>query len=117
MAHQEKRLRQIFSALPPTEQHSLLAFAEFLEQRALAAAAVLAVPEPQLLPRPPQESVVAGIKRLSASYPMLDRSTLLNETSSLMTQHLMQGRSAKEVIDEMEVVFLRHYELFRSKQT
>lgn len=41
---------------------------------------------------------------------MLDRSKLLNETSALMAQHVMQGRSAVEVIDELEVVFQTHYE-------
>jgi hypothetical protein len=41
---------------------------------------------------------------------MLDKSDLLHEASELMTTHLMQGRPAAEVIDELEVVFRRHYE-------
>jgi hypothetical protein len=31
-----------------------------------------------------------------------------------MAQHVMQGRSAKEVIDELEAVFVAHYEKARS---
>jgi hypothetical protein len=35
---------------------------------------------------------------------------MLNETSGLMTEHLMQGRPAPEVIDELEALFRRHYQ-------
>jgi hypothetical protein len=55
------------------------------------------------------ETVVAAIRRLSASYPMLDRRRLLNTTSSLMAQHILQGRAAAEVIDQLEQAFLEHY--------
>jgi hypothetical protein len=41
---------------------------------------------------------------------MLDRSKMLNETSVLMTQHVISGRDAVEVIDELEILFRRHYE-------
>ena len=41
---------------------------------------------------------------------MLDKSLLLNETSALMTQHVMQGKDAVEVIDELELLFRRVYE-------
>ena len=44
---------------------------------------------------------------------MLDKAELLNETSVLMTQHIMQGRPADEVIDELEHVFLNHYQKLR----
>ena len=46
---------------------------------------------------------------------MLDRSRMLNETSSLMTQHVIHGRAAGEVIDELEQLFRRHYERFREE--
>ena len=55
------------------------------------------------------ESVVAAIRRLSTSYPMLDRRRLLNVTSSRMTQHTLHGRPAPEVIDELEQVFAAEY--------
>ncbi|MCW8943950.1 MAG: Crp/Fnr family transcriptional regulator [Sedimenticola sp.] len=98
---------------------SLLAFAEFLVQRGgdvtTSADAVVSI-EPVSIPRPESESVVAAIKRLSASYHMLEKSELLTETSSLMTAHIMQGREAKDVIDELEVLFSRYHKAFLSKQ-
>ena len=32
---------------------------------------------------------------------MLDRADMLNETSSLMTAHVMHGRAAKDVIEQV----------------
>lgn len=106
----ERRLRNVFAHLSPQDQDSVLAFAEFLEQRQSPPSEPESAPVPELIPRPESESVVAAIKRLTASYPMLDRALLLNETSSLMTQHVMQGRPAPEVIDDLEALFRRHYE-------
>lgn len=48
---------------------------------------------------------MGAIRRLSESYSMIDKSLLLTETSSLMTAHLMHGRDASDVIDELEVLF------------
>ncbi len=104
-----RELAEIASRLSPEDQASLLKFARFLEQESPAPAPE-PVPEPEPIPRPEQESVVKAMRRLSATYHMLDRSKLLNETSALMAQHVMQGRSAVEVIDELEVVFQTHYE-------
>ncbi|WP_018175418.1 hypothetical protein [Thioalkalivibrio sp. ALJ9] len=104
-----RELAEIASRLSPEDQASLLKFARFLERESPARAPE-PVPEPEPIPRPEQESVVKAMRRLSATYHMLDRSKLLNETSALMAQHVMQGRSAVEVIDELEVVFQTHYE-------
>ena len=41
---------------------------------------------------------------------MLDKATLLNDTSRLMTEHILQGRDKIEVIDELETLFLQHYQ-------
>ena len=60
--------------------------------------------------------MVVAIKRLRATYPMLDPAKLLNETHDLMTQHVMQGRKAAEVIDELEVLFRRYYEQLAQQQ-
>jgi 2-polyprenyl-6-hydroxyphenyl methylase / 3-demethylubiquinone-9 3-methyltransferase len=54
------------------------------------------------MPRPAVESVVKAIKRLMATYPMLARDKLLNDTSALMTQHVVHKRPAVEIIDELE---------------
>jgi len=40
---------------------------------------------------------------------MLDRAELLNETSSLMASHVLGGKDAHDVIDEIEALFARHY--------
>ena len=68
------------------------------------------LPEPRDIPRPDSEKVVAAIKRLSQTYFMLDKSKMLGYTSDLMTQHIIHGRDGVEVIDELELVFLREYE-------
>jgi hypothetical protein len=47
---------------------------------------------------------------------MLDKAKLLNETSALMAQHVMQGRPAEEVIDELEIVFEMHYRRYADKE-
>ncbi len=112
----ERRLRDILRSLPESQARTLLEFAEFLDARSRQGAAGVgasgppAAPMPADIPRPAQESVVKAIKRLAATYPMLDRSKMLNETSSLMTQHVIQGRDSVAVIDELEVIFRRHYE-------
>lgn len=102
-----KRLQEIFSGLTPAAAQQLLEFAEFLYVRH---AAVVAAPLlRQDIPRPAQESVIKAIKRLSATYPMLDRGKMLHETSALMTQHVVQGRDATAVIDDLEALFRQHY--------
>jgi hypothetical protein len=106
----EKQLLKHFKSLAPAERETLLAFAEFLLTRSTEAQASKPVPEPEDIPRPQKETVVAAIKRLSATYPMLDKPELLNETSVLMTQHVMQGRDIVQVIDELEALFRRFYE-------
>ena len=49
-------------------------------------------------------------KRLSSTYHMLDDPRLLNEASVLMSQHVMQGREAEHVIDDLQVLFNKFYE-------
>ncbi|OQW95722.1 MAG: hypothetical protein BWK79_01460 [Beggiatoa sp. IS2] len=109
----EQRLLQSFGQLSPSEQETLVAFAEFLQERTTKTPDVLSAP--QLTPRPPKESVVAAIKRLSKGYPMLDKSKMLDETSALMTEHIMRGRAAVEVINELEKVFAHRYEDFKTQ--
>lgn len=108
----EKRLREILSDLPEAQAVALLEYAEFLAARYNGPKEITT---PLNIPRPPEESVIKAIRRLSATYPMLDRSKMLNETSSLMTQHVLQGRAAAEVIDELESMFKRHYEKLGQK--
>ena len=103
----QKHLREILERLPDEQAQQLLEYAEFL----LAKHGDENAPsEPLAIARPEVESVVMAIKRLRATYPMLEPAKLLNETCDLMTQHVMQGRNAVEVIDEIEALFRRHYE-------
>ncbi len=116
----EKRLLEILGRLSETQVATLIDFAEFLATRPASAAdkgamgaaepAQPAVLQPVDIPRPEKESVVKAIKRLAATYPMVDRAKMLNETSTLMTQHIMQGRDAVEVINELEIMFRTRYE-------
>ncbi len=105
----EKKLLLVFKKLTVIEQENLQAYGEFLLDRHRAKMPQ-PVPDPQLIPRGENESVVAAIKRLSASYSMLDKPQLLNESSVLMTQHVMQGRAVDEVLDELETLFYRFYQ-------
>ncbi len=105
----EKRLLALLQRLPPEQVQRLLEYAEFLlERHGLPEE----TPEPREIPRPAEETVIQAIKRLSTSYPMLDRRMLFNETSVLMTQHVLGGRAAIEIIDELERLFRRQYESF-----
>jgi len=106
----EKRLLKYFSNLSEQQQNTLLLFAEFLsQQKEDLEPKAKSIAKPVLIERPAEETVVGAIKRLTASYPMLDREKLFNETSGLMTRHVMQGHEAHKVIDELEELFEKHY--------
>jgi len=92
-------------------QECLMEYAEFLGARRGKAIGPI-VTERQHITRPEQETVIASIKRLRATYPMLDTEKLLHETASFMMQHMIHGRSAKDVIDELEIHFQTEYEIF-----
>jgi hypothetical protein len=107
----EKKLLKLFNRLGAPERDMVLSFAEFLTSRGQdTTQGGQTVPEPLDIPRPEQESVVAAIKRLSSTYHMLDDARLLNEASILMSQHVMQGREADQVIDDLQALFHRFYQ-------
>lgn len=96
----EDELLRLYRGLDARRRRELMHFA-----RGLAVPATPLRPEP----RPEGESVVLALRRLTRSYPMLDRRRLMGPASTLMAQHALQGRAASEVIDELELVFERHY--------
>lgn len=98
-----KILAEIFDYLAEKDQQTLFEFAEFLKSRAPEPDS--AVKEPLGIPRPDEESVVSAIKRLKQNYPMLQQKELLHEVSSHMMAHMMQGKSAIDVINELEGLF------------
>jgi hypothetical protein len=46
---------------------------------------------------------------------MIARDLLLNETSALMSAHVIQGRTAVDIIDELERVFAKHYQQLKQQ--
>lgn len=110
MTADERRLLRLFRALPESRRQGLLDYGEYLLGKDRLPDEAADTHTPLDIPRPQQENVVKAIKRLTATYPMLDRGKLLHDTSALMTQHMIHGRQAAEVIDELELVFRRHYE-------
>lgn len=114
MTHVVNQLQHICRALSPEAQNTLLVFAQFLhtQQRQPPPA-----PPPLcVIPRPPQESVIAALKRLSQTYPMLDKARLLNETSAIVAG-IVQEKNQTELIDELEQIFARHYQNFLERQS
>ncbi len=106
----ERRLLGLFARLDEGGRATLLDFAEFLAGRGTAPADRPPAPrEPLDIPRPEKESVPAAMKRLRRTYPMVDPDRLLDEAAGLMSAHLLGGRPAAEVIDELEALFERHY--------
>ena len=104
---------KLFAGLDTDSQQHVLSYLEFLasKTRQQQPAPAETVPEePVIEPRPDSESVIAAIKRLSRSYSMLNKDDMLHETSDLMSAHVLKGRPANEVIDDLEILFIRHYE-------
>jgi len=111
----EKQLLNLYRSLPKAARSNLLDFAQFLVERYPSESET--VTEPLSIPRPSEESVIAAVKRLSATYPMLNKDTMLHETSALVAQHLIQGRNATEVIDELELIFRQRYQSLQNEES
>ncbi|HET9113745.1 MAG TPA: hypothetical protein VFN66_07730 [Burkholderiales bacterium] len=114
MSPTEKNLLSHFRRLDAAHQQTAMDFVEFLAGRSPAATSREIV-APVEIPRPEHESVIKAVKRLRATYPMLEPGKLLNDTSTQMTRHVIHGVAVEEVIDELENVFKRHYELYLAK--
>lgn len=119
MASAEQQLTELFRQLGVSGQSTLLEFAAFLASRTPARRVAVnsepeVIPEPELIERPAEESVVGALKRLSKSYPMLDKTVMLSATSDLVATTIMQGSDPVGVIDELEVIFSKHYEQLKS---
>ncbi|MGD8514347.1 MAG: Crp/Fnr family transcriptional regulator [Granulosicoccaceae bacterium] len=115
MANYNDKLVAIAGRLSNEERDKLLEFAEFLESRSSHATSPPQAQVPQSpldIPRPDEESVIAAMQRLAKTYPMLNKDKLLHEAAGLMSEHVMHGRDAAEVIDDLEALFVRHYELY-----
>jgi hypothetical protein len=109
----EQKLLQLFHRLPGEQGKVLVEYAQFLDSKH---GIEPELQTPQDIPRPEEEPVIAAIKRLRSTYPMLDPARMLTETSDLMSQHLTQGRDAVEVVDDLEKIFKSHYESLVKEQ-
>jgi len=112
-------LQALFQRLTAGDQQTLLAFAEFLAGRSLPGSVTVSsepvvIPEPEKIKRQPGESVVAALKRLAKTYPMLDKTVMLGATSDLVASNIMQGTDPVGVIDELEDIFRSQYEKLKS---
>jgi gamma-glutamyltranspeptidase len=115
MDEQTKKIMALFAGLGAGERATLIAFAEFLCERQGAERDMDRAVEPLWIERPESETVPEALKRLHKTYAMLEASDLLTEAAELMTQHVMQGRAATDVIDDLQALFERHYQLFKSE--
>jgi len=121
MTENEKRILAAFERLSEDQQRQVVDYAEFLGSRAGDAAeapspASAAEPEsPQPVEKDPDEGPVQAIKRLRATYPMLDPSKLLDETTTIMSRRYLQDKPEGEVIEEIEETFERHYRHYLDK--
>jgi hypothetical protein len=116
----QRRLLRLFTGLDDGRKASLLAFAEFLAQQQAdtdtpASSGVVETQSPLEIPRPDEETVVAAMRRLTETYPMIERDALLDRATSLMMAHMLQGQPADGVIDELEELFHQHYQLYLQK--
>jgi hypothetical protein len=117
LSKKERELCKFYKTLGDNERETLLSFAEFLSVKYTASEATEEVDGvlqlPILIEAPENESVIKGIKRLKASYFMIDDENLLHEVSALMSEHVMKGVSAHEVIQKVEAVFKKFYQQYK----
>ena len=107
---EERRLLNWFRKLDRQQQQSLLSYAEFLSTQQTPVKVV--IEQPHDIPASEDESVVSAMRRLSKSYFMLESQGLLNDATNLMSQHVIQGRDAIEVIAELEELFRSGYQAY-----
>jgi hypothetical protein len=103
----EGRLLGLWRRLDAERRIALLEFAEFLDARGAAHVSTL---------RPERETVVHAVRRLNGSYPMLDRGPLVRPVGDLLSQHLVDGRAAVAVIDDLEALYAAAYVAFLKSQ-
>jgi len=132
LTDQQQALLNYYQDLSVQDQYSLLRYAEFLSTGVVSNESVAGdfvkdsstssqderpssrqvVAKPEKIERPEDETVVAALKRMSATYPMLEKNKLLNKASELVAQHIMFGKPAVVVIKDIEAMFAEAYDKF-----
>jgi hypothetical protein len=106
-ARSGQALLELYESLDEERKLSLCDFADFLYDK--GGPVIKHVPAPEDAPRPEVETVVGAVKRLKGKYHMIESMSVFSEASALMTEHMVKGRDAVEVIDDMEVLFEKAY--------
>jgi len=130
LTEQEQTLLALFNNLTEQDAQTLLRFAEFLansdspieivdepetklqEDEPQRSVATSSIPQPVPIERPAEEKVVDALKRMSATYPMLEKKKILDKASALVAQHVMFGQPAAVVINQIEEMFKKEYAQF-----
>jgi len=113
--HTASNLAELFDTLDDERKASLFDYAEFLQSK--GGLVEKEIGEPLEIPRPDEETVVGAIKRLKQTYPMIGSRTVFSAASTLMTEHMVNGRDVIEVIDEMQILFHESFEqLLKDKE-
>ncbi len=108
-------ITQLVRGLPEEAAQSVLEYAQFLanKQPQSPAKTALVTGSPHSRPldieRPAHESVVQAIQRLVNTYPMVDKDDVFEQTSNVMTAHLLQNLPASEAIDKLQLIFIENY--------
>lgn len=113
----ETRLASILELAEKLPDEALLSLTEYVEflvgkYPPPEDAALEVVP----IERPEKESVIAAIRRLAKTYPMLNKEILFQQTSQAMSDHVLKEVSDRESIDRLESVFRGEYEAYLRRQ-
>jgi aspartokinase-like uncharacterized kinase len=100
-------LIDLYESMDDERKASLCDFADFLYAKADPINKEILPPDD--IVRPEKETVVGAVKRLKATYHMIESMSVFSAASALMTDHMVKGRDIVEVIDEMEVLFEDSY--------
>ena len=92
------QLSAVFEQLSAERQQSLNDFAQFLLLQQGGPKDSSVSQTPLDIPRPDAESVVAAIKRLAKTYPMLNREALLHESGVIPTRTAVRARESAGTI-------------------
>ena len=112
MKNKLREIKLLLAQLDADHQQAIVDYANFLVQRYKTDNSGARDLKPESIERPEQETVIAAIKRLKKTYYMLDTDIILNQTSALMGQHILKGREAPDVIDELQSIFQAQYEQY-----
>ena len=115
MKNKLREIKLLFAELDDDHQQAIVDYADFLAQRYKVENSGDRDLKPESIERPGQETVIAAIKRLKKTYYMLDTDIILNQTSALMGQHILKGREASDVIDELQSIFQAQYEQYLNR--